>query len=179
MTVGQRSGRSDVGRGRRAARVGMLVGLTIALQLAPAMLPGAGLALSAFSTLPIYILALGAPGEGLVGLAAAAAAVATIRPGGALLLAFMTGPIGLALGWTAHAGWRLHWRILLATTAETAGLMALGGITGALPFSRLLSSAGPRAEVAAALGFSLIYSFLWAAVLDNAVAPLLRRLLPR
>lgn len=153
----------------------MLVGLTIALQLAPAMLPGAGLALSAFSTLPIYILALGAPGEGLAGLAAAAAVVATIRPGGALLLIFMTGPIGLALGWATHVGWRLPWRILAATAAETAGLTALAAIAGALPFTRLLAPRSAWAAFAITLGFSFLYAFLWAALVDNAIVPWLKR----
>ncbi|MGE5560147.1 MAG: hypothetical protein ACM3XN_03715 [Chloroflexota bacterium] len=161
---------------RRAARIGMLTGLTIALQIAPTVLPGLGLALSAFSTLPIFVLTRGAPGDGLIGIAAAAAVLVALRPGGALLLVLLTAPVGLALGWTGHCGWRPAARLLTATAAETAGLAALGAIIGAPVFSRIVPLGSRWLIAALVAGFALVYSFLWGVVLEGFVMPLLRRL---
>lgn len=160
---------------RRVARIGMLAGLTIALHLAPALMPGLGLALSTFSTLPIYVLTRISPRDGLIGLAAASAVLVALMPGSALLLALMTGPVGLALGWAANAHWRSHWRILLAAGTQTAGITAIGAIVGVPVFGRFIRVDSQLVTLGLAAAFCLIYSLLWAALLDGFLMPLLRR----
>lgn len=142
---------------------GILTALAVLLQSSPVFLPGAGMMLSPFSTLPVALAASMSVYAGILTLLSSAALLLLISPQEAIIFLSATGPLGLALGafykkgtisTIAAAGATLF--IGINILIHAAGIAAFGGLTpdSSLVFSTLIY-----------LIFSFIYSAFWVLIL--------------
>lgn len=142
---------------------GILTALAVLLQSSPVFLPGAGLMLSPFSTLPVALAASMSTYAGILTLLSSAALLLFISPQEAIIFLSATGPLGLALGacykkgiikTIAAAGATLF--IGINILIHGAGIAAFGGFTQG---SSLITS------TLIYLVFSFFYSAFWVLVL--------------
>lgn len=162
-------------RGALVARAGVMASLAAVCQLAAGFFPGPGHVLSVFGTLPIALVAYTSPVGGLLSLLAASSVVFLLQPLETPILLFVTGPIGLVLGWAANRSWPRVRGVLLATAALAGGMMLITYGLSMPAFGDGLTVASPWMMLAISLGFAFVYNWLWALCLPW----LFRRLSPR
>ncbi len=150
---------------------GVLTALTVLLQLAPLLLPGLGLVLSPFGTLPIAIAAAYHPLVGVLTLVTSGFIAAGFNPTEAVGLLLTSGPLGIALGLTGR-GRGLVGPTLGGGAVLTAGILCLNNLLGIPAFGGARQLFPWLGAAGAYLLFALIYAFAWARVVRRVIGQL-------
>jgi len=148
---------------------GIFTALACILQSSPVWLPGAGLFLSPFATLPAALAAIMSIPLGVVVYLASAFLLMVISPQEAAIFLLATGLLGLFLG-IGHRKEMLH-RILISGTALFIGLLFLTHLA-LIPVFGGMTPRSLWAEFLVYLPFSLLYAALWAYIMRFAVSRL-------
>ena len=157
-------------RPSRTVMLGMLLGLTVLLQLGPAYLPGGSMVLAMAATLPTAIAAVAAPRRcnwffvaacWLIGLAAVEEMFVYLA---------MTGPLGLMLGLTYDSP---RWKaVTFSALVLTVGMLILPSLAGVYPWGGVERSLAPAWQLAGYGGFALAYAALWRGFLGRVLTRL-------
>lgn len=147
------------GRSSPVAMMGVLAGLTAALQLGPVWWPGAGFLLAMAATLPVFVGAALHPERSPWLLFSAGVVTALFSLQEMAVLLTMTGPLGLALGVTIR-------RPRTAAVPAAAGVLTLGMLllpvlAGVHPWGGLERFWAFPVKLAAYLLFALAYAYSW------------------
>ena len=146
---------------------GTFVALTVLFHSAPVFLPGVGLFLSPFATLPIALAAIISVYLGITSLFASAFVLLLISPQEAIILLITTGPLGLALGINYSKG--LVQALTVSTCTLFLGINLLTFVIGIPAFGNMTSNFSMFTAVFVYLVFSLVYSGIWVLVLKSIV----------
>jgi riboflavin transporter FmnP len=144
---------------RDVANTAIFTALCVVLQSAPVFLPGAGMLISPFSTLPILVAAMLSAGCGVMTLLCSTAILLFISPEEAAIFFFATGSFGLSLGASIHR--KAAVPVLLSAGSLFIGLLALTYAIGIPAFGSLTDGFPLYAVSFVFLAFSLCYSTLW------------------
>jgi hypothetical protein len=137
---------------------GLFSALAVLLQSAPVYIPGFGLALSPFSTLPVALAAAVSPAAGVISYLCSGVILLFINIQEAVIFVFATGILGLVLGLLPRK--RVLSRALAAGLALFIGLTVLYRGFGIDVFGPVTGSAGDLI-LPAFLMFSIAYAILW------------------
>ncbi len=159
---------------RRVALLGLLAALAALLQCSPAFLPGFGLLLATFSTLPMAMGTLAAPGSALAMLGAATSLLVIIQLEEAIIFVLTTGQLGVMAAWAILDG-RPWWiRALMPGVALGSGVILMSYGIGIPSLGPTAHGLGPIWAPAIYLGFGCLYAALWIGLLR-----IIRRYLPK
>lgn len=139
---------------------GAFTAITVILQAAPVLLPGIGMAVSPFSTLPIAMAAGINVGLGIAVLAASVLLLLLISPQEAIILLFTTGLLGVFLGVFQERKGMLC-SIVTSSVALTGGILALIYIAAIPSFEKLTKVFCFPAVTVLCFGFSILYAGIW------------------
>jgi len=145
---------------------GILTALIFLLQSAPVWLPGAGLFLSPFATLPAALAAALSIPLGTVVYIAAAFLLLLFSPQEAAIFLLATGLVGLTTGIALKQ--ETPNRVLIPAAALFFGLLALTR----LALIPVFGGATPRSvwvELLLLIPFSFLYAVLWMSITRHAV----------
>ncbi|MFZ5824728.1 MAG: hypothetical protein ACOY94_10405 [Bacillota bacterium] len=154
---------------------GLMAALGALLQTAPVWLgQPLGFALAVLACLPPAVSALQNLRAAVMGVAAAALLCGLISPEEAWVFGLTNGPFGVALGYSARAGYGLVRAVILAAGVLLAGILLL---TWGLGFAALGSAVLAWGVPAAGAVFTL-FALVWAFLFTGVVRLIWRRLLP-
>lgn len=152
---------------KEAARIvgmgGGFVALAVMFQASPAFMPGIGLLLSPFSTLPVALSAFLSPCSGLISLLASIFILLFISPQEAIIFILTTGPLGLVLGICYRKG--VFISILAAAGTIFTGICLLIYAAGVAAFGGLTPGNVSLPAFCIFILFSLCYSYIWTLML--------------
>lgn len=151
---------------------GIFSALAVVFQSSPVFLPGIGLALSPFATLPIALAALASTYSGIIALFASALILLFISPQEAAIFLLTTGPLGFALGASYNKGF-------LKSLAVTGGVLFIGvniltHVIGIAAFGDLTPDSSLITAAFIFMLFAPFYSCIWIFIL-NLFVNLLKR----
>jgi|GEM_PF-4519411 len=158
--------------GRRALPVllGILVGLTVLLQLGPVYWPGGGMLLAMAATLPAAVASALVPGHCTRVFLAVCILLGLLAPEEMFIYMCMTGALGLMLGLMVR---RPVWQAVPASAAVlTGGMLMLPYLGGVWPMGGLERGWGPLAMLLVYGGVALGYAALWFYLLKRLLARL-------
>lgn len=137
--------------------------LAVLFHSSPVFLPGIGLVLSPFATLPIALAAVASTYLGITALFSSAFILLFISPEEAVIFLLATGPLGLALG----ASYNKAFVQSIAITAGTLfiGINILTYVAGIAAFGGLTPSSSLIITAFIFLLFALFYSAIWVFIL--------------
>ena len=159
-------------------KTGLMAALAACLQLFASFLPGPGHALGAFATLPIALIAGVNPAAGLGGLLVASGVVFLIQPLGAPILLFLSGPLGVVLGWGKKMGLPLPFRVLVGGLPLVVGMLIVTYVLGRSALGGFIYSRPVLLMIGLYLILALVYTWLWVSLMDNYCGRLQRWLRP-
>lgn len=138
---------------------GILTTLAILFQSSPVFLPGIGLFLSPFATLPIAMAALTSIYSGIIALFASTFILLLINPQEAVIFLMTTGPLGLVLGASYTKG--IVQSVSLAGGTLFLGINILTQVTGIAVFGSMTPSSSIVLATSIFMLFSVLYSIIW------------------
>lgn len=150
----------EMNKARFVSVGGMLTAIAVIFQSAPVFLPVLGLALSPFSTLPIAIAAYLKISLGLAVYVSSAIILTLIYIQEAIILAFTTGLLGLAIGAFLYRK-GLFISILLSSIVLTLGMGLLTYLLGIPVFGDFTSFGSIPVTIFVFFLFSLVYASIW------------------
>ncbi|MCL5045312.1 MAG: hypothetical protein M1598_00605 [Actinobacteria bacterium] len=159
-------------------KTGLMAALAACLQLFASFLPGPGHALGAFATLPIALIAGVDPAAGLGGLLVASGVVFMVQPLGAPILLFLSGPLGVVIGWGKKTGLPLPLRVLVGGVPLVIGMLIVTYVLGRPALGEFVYSRPALVVFGLYLVLALIYTWLWISLLDSYCGRLQRWLRP-
>lgn len=139
---------------------GLLTAITIMFQSAPVFLPGIGIALSPFSTLPIAIAAVLSVFLGIAVLISSAIILMIVSTQEAIILIFTTGLLGIMLGSLLYRK-GLFITLLAATVSLSIGMLVLTYIAAVPGFAEVTGALTVPLTLLIFFTFSLSYSSVW------------------
>jgi hypothetical protein len=138
---------------------GVFVALAVLFHSAPVFLPGFGLLLSPFATLPIALAAIISTYLGITTLFSSAFILLIISPQEAIILLLTTGSLGLALGTGYGKG--VFQNLIFSSATLFLGINLLTFIVGIPAFGDSTSNFALFTVIFIYLLFSLAYSVIW------------------
>ncbi|HYG59621.1 MAG TPA: hypothetical protein VD902_16275 [Symbiobacteriaceae bacterium] len=157
-------------RPSRPVLLGLLMGLTVLLQLGPVYLPGAGAILSAAATLPTAVAALVIPRRCTWFYLAASFLMGLVAVEEMFIFLLMTGPLGLMLALTFR--WARGLSVLASAATLTGGMLLLPTLGGVWPWGGLERLWPAWLLAVGYMGFALAYSALWRVLLARLLTRL-------
>lgn len=140
-------------------QLGLLAGLTAAMQLGPLYIPGAGSFMAMAATLPVAIAAALRPRRCTWFFVAAALVIGLISLEEMFVFVTTTGPLGLMLGMFLD---RPAWAAVLSAGSVLAGgMVLLPVLAGVYPFGGVEVGWSAGAMAVGYLLFALAYAGLW------------------
>ena len=138
---------------------GIFSAFAILLHSSPVFLPGIGIILSPFASLPIALSAAVSPYLGIITLLTSASILLLISPQEAVIFLLTTGPLGLVLGLNYRKG-------KMISLAVTGGILFIGiniltSIVGIEAFGDITPHYSLMITESIFILFSFIYSYIW------------------
>lgn len=139
---------------------GLLTTITVFLQTAPIYLPGLGMLLSLFSTLPVAIAAIISISFGINVYIASTLLLLMINLEEAIIFTLTTGIIGLLIGIFIFR-FNLVLSIIISSVSLTIGMVILTYIIAIPGFKLLFENTKLYIVIIIYILFSLIYNSIW------------------
>lgn len=159
------SGSSHRSPASKVALLGLLAGLAALLQCSPAFVPGFGLLLAAFSSVPVAIGTLAVPDGAPAMVGAATALLVVLQLEEAFIFALTTAPLGVMVACSLlnELPW---WKgILFPGTALGSGIILMSYLVGIPSLGPAVHGLGPLWAPIIYLGFGYAYASLWIGML--------------
>lgn len=142
---------------------GIFTALAVLFQSSPVFLPGIGLILSPFATLPIALAALVSAYSGILAFLVSGFILLLINPQEAVIFLLTTGPLGLTLGLSYTKG-------IIPSIGIPGGILFVGiiimtHIAGISVFGSMVLKSSPIIDALVFILFSVIYSGIWLLIL--------------
>jgi hypothetical protein len=146
---------------------GVFTALVVLFHSAPVFMPGIGLLLSPFATLPVALATVISTYLGIAVLFSSALILLVISPQEAVILLLATGALGVALG-------ACYGKDIVKSTVFTSGTLFLGinlltNIMGISAFGDISSNLALLTATVVYLIFSIVYSIIWIFILKCTV----------
>jgi hypothetical protein len=157
------------------ATLGLLAAITAIMQSSPHFLPGIGMVLATFSSIPIAVGALIAPSGSLPMVLATAAILIIVQLEEAFVFALTTAPLGLAAAW-AVADKRPLWHALsLPGIALASGIILMSDLIGIPAMGPGVHHLGPLLASVVYVAFGCLYASLWVGLIAQIKSRVLQK----